>query len=92
MNSDTPVLSADAARKYKALTLRILNNMISAANGDEIVYRTRAKYSLTDVPVVLFDSILQSLGIEAKFTTRTRARYYTVEELKVALQRLKGEQ
>lgn len=82
------IMTPETERRIKNLTVRILRNMIDAATGEDIVFRTRAKYSLTDVPVVMFDSILKSLGIEPQFSTRTRARYYDVKELRAALTRL----
>lgn len=87
---DELTISPDAAKRLRTLTKRILNNMIAAAAGEEIVYRTRAKYSLTDVPVVLFDNILESVGIKPDFSPRTRARFYRVVDLQKALNELPG--
>ena len=88
MEMSEPNISPEAAKRLKTLTRRILNNMIAAAAGEEIVFRTRAKYSLTDVPVVLFDEILDTLGIKPEFHARTRARMYKVAELQQALDNL----
>jgi hypothetical protein len=74
-------------KKYHSLDERVLSNIVVTANGDELIYRARARYPVLDVSAKDFDAILDKYQIKTHRDRRTQGAYYLLADIKAALRK-----